>query len=59
MTDYERGQWAGYNRIMALLQTYDSNTIPRKRLYSDIMELRPLEDRPLPDYVSEQEEEST
>lgn len=39
--DYERGQWTALNRVLALLNTYDSKEVPKKRLYQDVMGLRP------------------
>lgn len=44
MTDYERGQWEGFNRVLHLLQTYDKDWVKRSHLYADVMELRPKKD---------------
>ena len=40
--DYERGQWRSLDRVLALLNTYDCKEVPKKRLYHDVMDLRPV-----------------
>lgn len=38
---YRSGQWRSFDRILALLQTYERDHVSRKQIYRDIMELRP------------------
>jgi len=39
--DYVSGEWRSLDRVLALLQTYETNTLDRKQIYKDVMELRP------------------
>ncbi len=39
--DYIRGQWEGFNRVLNLLNTYETKLIDKSKLYKDIMEMRP------------------
>lgn len=36
-------QWQTLNRILAHLQTFEENEIPRKLLFEQIMEMRPID----------------
>ena len=38
---HQKGEWRALDRVLALLQTYDKNTVDRKKLYSDVFDLRP------------------
>lgn len=44
MTDYARGQWEAFNRVLALLQTYDMKMVDKRTVYEDVFELRPRVD---------------
>ena len=46
--DFERGQYMAFNRVLALLQTYDDRLVKRSTIYQDIINLRPVEDSELP-----------
>jgi len=35
------------HRVLALLQTYEDNSIPRHKLYKDVTNMRPVDDEPL------------
>ena len=39
---YAAGQWAGFNKVLAILNTYDKKFVDKGMLYDDIMELRPV-----------------
>ena len=46
MTDFNRGQWEAFNRILALLNTFDTNLIDKKDIYKKVMDMRPEEKKP-------------
>jgi hypothetical protein len=56
MNDFERGQWRSLDRVLAYIQSHEEDVICRKKLYRDIMELRPLLDTPLSDDYIEPKE---
>lgn len=35
-------QWHSFNRVLALLQTYEKDHVPRKVLFEEIMAMRPV-----------------
>lgn len=48
MTEYERGQWEAFNRVLHLINTYETKLVKKGDLYEDIMELRPTQSQTLP-----------
>lgn len=41
MTEWERGQWHAFDKVLALINTYDKKLVPKGDLYDAVMELRP------------------
>lgn len=36
-----RGQWQSFDRILNLINSYETNKVYKKEIYKDIMEMRP------------------
>jgi len=45
--EFEKGQWHAFNRVLHLINTYDTKMVDKGQLYDDVMDMRPIkhEDR--------------
>ncbi len=44
IADFERGQWHALNRVLGLINIFDTKLVKKGDLYDQVMELRPERD---------------
>ena len=45
MSDFERGQWDAFTRVLHLLNTFDLKLVEKGEIYDLVMEMRPREEQ--------------
>lgn len=50
MTEYKRGQWAAFNRVLHWINEQENNTILKTNLYEAVMDMRPNRETDMTDW---------